>query len=226
MSRLALGLLTLSMAFALPAHAEESDDPAETAEFAGRYSGNSFETAMGMVIREDGTFEWRLSVGSLDMRAAGTWSEENGRIVLVSDPIPVPPEFGWSGMETTPDGPLLRIVWAGDGRPFQYASVTATCSNGNIVYGQVYEEGWSPDGEECDAVETVKLRESTYEVTSQTYDLTSTFAPAEGETIRFEFHRNDLGVADFTGMSGALEDGVLKLSGGQWPLEMRKVVAE
>ena len=30
-------------------------------------------------------------------------------------------------------------------------------------------------------------------------------------------------VADFTGVTGMLEDGKLKLVGGEWPLELRKL---
>ena len=232
MVRVAMGLFALGTMLALPVYAQDSDIQAQIAgenqpsPFIGRYNGNSFETAMGMIIREDGTFEWGLSVGALDMRAAGTWQQRGDLIVLTSDPRPVAPEFGWSGMESAPNAPLLRVVWASNGEPFGYAMVTAKCSNGNVVYEQVLEEGWSPDGEECDGVETVQLREDIYDVISGEYDLTGALAPAEGETIRFDFHRNDLGVADFSGMIGGLENGVLKLSGGRWPLELRKVVAQ
>ena len=206
-----LKILALSTVLALPASAQDVEAQEEIAgesqpsPFIGRYSGNSFETAMGMIIREDGTFEWGLSVGALDMRAAGTWQQQGDFIVLTSDPKPVAPEFGWSGMENAPDAPLLRVVWASNREPFPYAMVTAKCSNGNVVYEQVLEEGWSPDGEECDSVKSVQLREGIYEVSSGEYDLTGALAPADGQTIRFEFHRNDLGVADFSGMVGGLE---------------------
>ncbi len=220
------------MAVPLSAHPHEDTQVEEAAEqeeatqadspFVGRYDGGQMEMAMGMIIRADGTFGWGVSVGALDMRAAGTWTQEDDTIILTSDPKPVAPEFGWPGMETVPDGKLLRIVWASNGEPFQYGSVRAICANGEVVFGQVPTEGWSPP-ETCDEVVNVQLKQDIYDVTSQVYDLTSTFTVSEGETIRFEFRRNDMGVADFSGVTGQLNNGLLTLQGGRWPMELRKL---
>jgi len=225
---LALGLFSVSASAQAeePAQEPEATNEADSPEFVGRYNGNSFETAMGMIIRADGTFVWGLSVGSLDLRAAGTWRQDGAFISLTSDPVPVAPEFGWSGYETVPNGPLIKIVWASSGEPFQYGSVKLTCRNGAEIYGQVYAEGWSPPAGECDEPVSVQLSQSTYNVTSETYDIADTFNPGEGGTVRFEFRRNDMGVADFTGVVGMLDGGILRLTGAEWPLELRKVPEE
>lgn len=199
--------------------AEEQD--AETSRFVGRYDGSEMELAMGMVIREDGTFAWGLTVGALDMRAEGTWEERSGVLYFANDRRPVSPEFAWVGSDKASGGPLIQIQWSTNEEPFSYGSVRATCANGERIYEQVMREGWTPP-DTCDVVETVQLVESIYDVTSPVYTL-SDFDLQEGDTIRFEFRPNDLGVADFTGASAQLDDGVLKIAGLRWPMELRKV---
>ncbi|MGJ8606212.1 MAG: hypothetical protein ACSHXH_19035 [Marivita sp.] len=229
---LACALSALAFAIASPVLAQDQEPEGQATEaqpasdFVGRYNGNSFETAMGMIVREDGTFEWGLSVGGLDMRAAGTWTQQGEFILFTSDPVPVAPEFGWLGNESVPDRPLVKVVQSTNGEPFQYADALLTCANGARFNQPIPSEGWSPPEGECDTPESLQLIQSNYDVRSPVYDLAGTFAVQPGETIRFEFRRNDLGVADFTGMSGVLVDGVLSMNGGQWPLEMRKVERE
>lgn len=190
-------------------------DPAPMSQFIGRYSGNSFETAMGMQIDPNGTFQWSLSVGSLDMRAQGSWVQNAEQIMLTSDPKPVSPRFIWSDFETTtPDGPMLRVVWASNGKPFQYANVTMACADESWVSGQVQTDGWSPDPGECEQPVSLRLREGIYKIRSETFDLTQ-LGWSKGKTMRFQFERNDLGVADFTGMIGSLDGNVLKFVGGK-----------
>ncbi|MEM9500659.1 MAG: hypothetical protein AAF941_02315 [Pseudomonadota bacterium] len=234
-------LCTLLLAPAANAEPEtKAPEPAEESEFVGRYDGSSFETAMGMEIRADGTFNWGVSVGALDMRASGTWNEQGDWITFTSDPRPVAPEFGWSGLEQAGSGPWLRIVWASNGEPFQYGSATVTCKNGWSTTDQVPMDGWpskdpdtynsQPEDEPsaldaCDEPETVTLRQGVYDVRSERYVLAD-LGWTPGQTARFEFHRNDLGLADFTGVTGYLEDGFIKLQGAEWPLEMRKLPGE
>ncbi len=180
-------------------------------DFVGRYDGGSFETAMGMLINDDGTFHWGLSVGSLDMRARGTWDQEGEVIILTSAPKPVPPEFNWLGSETYPGAPMVKVVWASNAEPFQYATVLVDCADGARLIDQVPSEGWSPPEGECPKPVSLRLEEGIYDVQSQVYDL-SEFGWTPGSTITFTFKRNDLGVADFTGMIGVLEDNVLKFA--------------
>ncbi len=198
-------------------------DEAPATNFVGRYSGSSFETAMGMEIATDGTFGWGLSVGALDMRARGTWDQEGDVLILTSDPKPVSPKFNYIGIEEYTDAPMIEVVWASNANPFQYADVLLQCADGSRLLGNVPAEGWSPEPGECDDPVSVVLEEGIYDIKSETYNLAE-IGWKPGAKIRFEFERNDLGVADFTGMTGTLEDGVLKLFGGKWPLEMRKVM--
>ena len=220
----ASAVLAYGPAFAHPHPPEappESGNAQASSPFVGRYDGSRMETALGMAIHPDGTFAWGLSVGALDLRAQGTWFEEDGTIIFVSDPRPVAPKFGWSGMERVSDGPLVRVIWSTNGQPFRHSSIYATCSNGETVFDQVPANGWSPP-EECDKVQTIQLRFDVYDVVSETYDLVKDFPVEDGETIRFDFQPNDMGVADFNGAMGQIIDGTLVIEGPLGRMEMRK----
>ncbi|MEP0392870.1 MAG: hypothetical protein ABJ205_08310 [Erythrobacter sp.] len=227
--------LTLALAASLPSAAlgqEASSSGEESAtettqtqtasQYVGRYDGNSFETAMGMIVREDGTFDWGLSVGGLDLQARGRWTEVNGAILFKSEPKPVAPQFTWSGVETTNDGPFLRIVSAESGEPFRYADVRGLCANGEVIYGTANTGEWSPD-EACDKPETIELYLSSYQVLSGPFELRGERAVGEGQTGVFDFHRNDLGVADFDGVMGWLEDGKLRVESSLGAMTLRKL---
>ncbi len=231
------GFLALSACVHAGEPSPSAAEPPAQSEFVGRYDGSSFETAMGMEIRADGTFGWGVSVGALDMRASGSWEQRGETIVFASDPRPIAPEFGVSGLEEVENAPWIKVVWASNGEPFQYASAIITCKNGEMIGDQVYAEGWPPpdrntDGEtpperalpeaECDEPETVTLSLSMYDVHSERYVLRD-LGWEPGMTVRFEFRRNDLGIADFTGVTGTLDNGILKLRGARWPLELRKL---
>lgn len=195
-------------------YAQDEAASAPVSEFVGDYSGNAMETASGLRISADGTFQWYLSVGALDARAAGTWVQNGSTIVFTSDPKPVPPEFVWKGFQTTPDAPFLTIVNAANGEPFDYASLTIVCANGARFSEQAQLGIWSPSpDDDCDRPEKVKFRLSSYQVESRTFDLNGPLKPKEGQTIVFEFRPNDIGLADFTGVTGRLDDGQLTIAG-------------
>ncbi|WP_298306938.1 hypothetical protein [uncultured Erythrobacter sp.] len=201
---------------------EPSEENAEQSQFVGRYDGSSMETAMGMVVRPDGSFQWGLSVGSLDLRAKGTWYEQGGMIAFTSDPKPVAPEFVWSGIEETGDGPFLRINWAGTEDPFTYADVRGLCANGDLINTALTEGVWSPD-ESCDKVVTIEFYLSSYQVLSAPFELVGERKVNERQTIQIEFHRNDLGLADFDGVTGVLQEGKLRLEGSLGAMTLRKL---
>lgn len=201
---------------------EEVPQSQEQSRFVGRYDGNSFETAMGMIVREDGTFGWGLSVGGLDLRAKGTWQEINGAILFKSEPKPVAPQFIWREVEATPDGPFLRIEWSDSGKPFSFADVRGICANGELVVMPVIDGEWSP-GETCDKPAMIELYLRSYQVLSGPFELTGEREVGEGQTIVFDFHRNDLGVADFDGVMGWLEDGELRVESSLGAMTLRKL---
>ena len=181
--------------------------------FVGRYDGSSFETAMGLDIRPDGTFGWGLSVGSLDMRAAGTWRQDGEKITFTSVPKPVPPELAWAGMEPNPDGPMLQVFWGETGEPIQHSSTLTKCADGQTFLGRVGPQGSSPNPEQCPEPVSVRVLVPDYDVEWPIFDLAEQgWQP--GMTIRFEFRPNDYNVLDFTGATATLEGETLTVA---WP---------
>jgi hypothetical protein len=192
--------------------------------FVGRYDGSAMETAHGLRIAGDGTFQWALSVGALDMRAKGTWQSVGDDILFRSDPVPVPARFVLSGRSRDDDPADIKIAWASSGNPFDYAFIIVQC--GETVYKrqQVIGGSWNYDPQTCPDLRSIRLIEDIYEIESPLF-LWDENAPSDGETLHFAFEKNDLGWIDWTGFTGTLTDGTLSITGGEWPLRLRKLPA-
>ena len=210
------------------AHTHSGEEPAETtqvrAEFVGRYDGSAMETAMGMIIREDGTFAWGISVGALDLRAQGTWSEVGGTIVFANDPKPVPPEFRWTGTAEKPGSPFL-MVQLPNGRQLEYIDVYVRCEDTSLSFNTIPEGGLVLDSEACTEPNALALELPVSINEPQVFDLEEQ-GWTSGQTILIEFHRNDFGVADFDGVTGQLEGDMLRVEGPLGAMELRKIVPQ
>jgi translation initiation factor IF-1 len=65
-------------------------DPA----LAGEYSlGGVMETGSGLLLRNDGSFEWYFSYGALDLGARGTWTRTGDVVELLVKDMGYPPQF-------------------------------------------------------------------------------------------------------------------------------------
>lgn len=225
-ARRLLGLAALAcIANAAPDKAQSESVPAEA---VGVYDGSSFETYMAMQLRADGTFEWVLAVGGLDLRSQGEWRERDGEIHFTTLPTPVPAEFRLLGLEPQAE-PAEQIVQVRatlpDGRPFTNADVTIECANGTLVSdflagSTAYFEDDRP--RECDRPVAVRVRQSAYEVKSPRYVLAE-IGWQPGQALHLEFVPNDIGVYDLTGMHGPLADGILAIDGPLGQAKFRKV---
>lgn len=206
---------------------DEAAEASSASPFVGRYDGSKFETAAGMQINADGTWEWALAVGALDARSGGVWETRDGVLHLRTTPKPVPPEFRWARFETRPDAPFLSIVLAGTETPFDHASLRIVCADGNELYDDAALGIWSPTDENgCEAPTKMRFRQPNYDLTSATFDLTGPLKPKPGQTLVFEFHPNDIGVVDFTGTTGTLDGGLLQLKGSFGNETLRKLSGE
>jgi hypothetical protein len=225
-ARLLLGLAAL----ACIANAEPVKAPPEAVpvEAVGVYDGSSFETYMAMQLRADGTFEWVLAVGGLDLRSQGEWRERDGEIHFTTLPTPVSAEFRLLGLEPQTVS-LKQIVQVRatlpDGRPFTNADVTIECANGTLISDFLagstayFEDYQAP---ECDRPVAVRVRQSAYDVKSPRYVLAEIGWQPE-QALHLEFVPNDIGVYDLTGMHGRLADGILAIDGPLGPAKFRKV---
>lgn len=67
----------------LPGQAGATADPVLAGKY---YLRGVMETGSGLLLKPDGSFEWFLSVGALDIEAKGRWSSNAGAIILVNEP--------------------------------------------------------------------------------------------------------------------------------------------
>ena len=111
MLRALLGLALLTMAVPAVAQANQGESA------VGEYTlADAFEMYVGLLLREDGTYRFALSVGALDQTSAGTWQQEGAVVTLTTDPVPTPPGFARAQASQTiveePDAPsLVRVTW-------------------------------------------------------------------------------------------------------------------
>lgn len=227
MKRLLLSIAALAcLANDAPAQ-PQPDQP----DIAGVYDGSSFETYMALRLLADGSFEWVLAVGGLDLRSQGVWEERDGIINFTTRPTPVPAEFRFLRFEaqdqTAQPVPQVHVTGP-NGRPFTNADTRTECANGTVIYDFVAGSGayYADDGDdapaECDLPVAVTVVQSNYDVTSPRFDLPA-MGWQPGQALHLEFIPNDIGVHDLTGMHGTIVDGVLTVDGPLGVTKFRKM---
>ncbi len=182
-------LLLAAALIAAPATAQESP-------FAGEYSiAEGPEIGGGLLIRNDGRFQYMLAVGALDERADGRWETHGDTICLTTDPKPVPP-----AMEKGPlievDGavPTLLVTWP-NGRGIPGVDFTIGFDRGDPVEDYTQSDGWTmPEGDKR-IPRWIEVREPIYDITAPRYELTA----ADGGKLRVIIVPNDIGVVNFEG---------------------------
>jgi hypothetical protein len=192
---------------------------AEPATLAGTYDGSQTELAAWLELGEDGRYRYALSYGALDEFSSGTWTHEDGGIVLQSDPS-TPPKFELLGVEagtgtpgaltfhlentgTLPLALFSAIVEHGDG-----TRTIVDFDNGTLVVN------FAPG----DQVLTVSLALPMYEIGGEPV----TVAEPSGKSLYFKFDANDLGVVSFNNAFLPDEDGALLLERYGRKIEFRK----
>lgn len=185
---------------------------------AGLYRTDRMEVAGELLLREDGTYAYALSVGALDEASQGRWSAQGDTLTLTTDPVPRPARF------TT--GPALALP-AGDKEPLPYLAVTLpggrglagidftiTCRDGQRV------DGWSPDspGPPCDTPQWIELFEPIHAVRSERFPI-----PAGAGALHFVLVPNDIGIIDLTGATAVIAGDRLTLSRNPGVIGFRRV---
>ena len=194
---------------ASPALAQNVAEPGTTVSgepsLAGEYRDrSSFEMFHGMILREDGTFEWAISVGAMDRRSSGTWEMRDGAAVLTTTPPPVAPVFEQAEPDTAEDAPFLQVSWP-NGRGIPGVNFVLQCGDGKQISHYTQSDGWDLVPGECDEPLSISLTESIHDIGPAYFDIA-------GQTggLRFTLVANDFGVEDLTGASVLpTEDGVL-----------------
>lgn len=96
MSRRMKAIYRYGRMLALPAFLWAMPLPAQPAatHVGHYYLQGVMETGSELLLEADGRFQWYLSVGALDLFAAGTWAESNNGIILTAQKakdMPDPP---------------------------------------------------------------------------------------------------------------------------------------
>ena len=91
---------------------------APQAALAGEYHLDGvMETGSGLLLRDDGSFEWFFTYGALDLGARGKWKREGDTVVLHVDEMGYPPqmpETKFDRMTLRVDGESLVPAWPWD----------------------------------------------------------------------------------------------------------------
>ena len=179
---------------------------------AGLYRSTEMEIGAQLLLREDGTYAYALSVGALDEQSRGRWSAEGNIVTLTTDPKPKPAVFTTGPALSVPEGdteplPYLYVSLPG-GRGVAGIDFTVICRDGSRVDAYTQSDGWSPDdGPVCDTPLSIELYEPIHSVRSKRFPI------APGATaLHFVLIPNDIGLIDLSGAIALIEGDRLTLS--------------
>lgn len=169
---------------------------AQDSPFVGEYSlAEGPDVGGGLLIRNDGRFQYMLAAGALDERAEGRWEMRGEMVCLTTDPKPVPPAME-KGAPIEVEGvvPTLLVTWP-NGKGIPGVDFTIGFDSGDPAedYTQVY--GWTMPEDDKRIPRWIEVREPIYGITAPRYELTE----ADGGTLRVIIVPNDIGVVNFEG---------------------------
>lgn len=205
----------LLLAAAVPTSAQDR----AAASWVGEYTMSQMEAVAGLKLAADGTFQYGLSVGSLDERAQGRWAVSGDHIVLTSDPRPTPPTVVAAGVEANPGQPFsLRLVGP-RGSDVPGVDLRIDFATGDPIESYVAGGPWSlPEGE-TRAPRTVTFSMRSYRLQSPPLPLDA----RAGQVAMFRLVPNDFGVADLTGARVVREGETLILQREEGQMRFRRV---
>lgn len=169
---------------------------AQDSPFVGEYSlAEGPDVGGGLLIRNDGRFQYMLAAGALDERAEGRWETRNDTICLTTDPKPVPPALEKGALiEVEGTIPTLLVTWPnGKGIPGVNFTIGFDIGDPTDDYTQYY--GWTMPEDDKRVPRWIEVREPIYGVTAPRYELSE----ADGGKLRVIIVPNDIGVVNFEG---------------------------
>jgi hypothetical protein len=172
----------------------------------GRYMHSEMELASGLWLKGDGTFQYFLTVGSLDEAAKGRWTAVGNRITLINDPVPVPPTIT-QGAATLEAGGFRLKVALPSGRGVQGVDVLVGFDRGESASGYTQTDGWALAKDEKREPRWVQLSMSSYGLTSPRFPVDATKA----NSMTYTLTPNDIGVVDLRNAPVTVEGDVLSL---------------
>ncbi|GGB91712.1 hypothetical protein GCM10011494_07630 [Novosphingobium endophyticum] len=207
----------LTLLSSAPALAQE----AEPASVAGVYDGSQMEMAATLELGEDGRYRYALSYGALDEFSAGTWTRQEGGVVLDSDPS-TPPRFELLGTERgsgAADVLTLRLEGTGN-LPPQLFSAIVERGDGTTSELDFSEQGLEIPVAKGTSGLSIGFALPMYEVRGEPV----TVPDPAGKVLYFAFHANDLGFKAFHEALLFESDGLFLLERFGREIVFRKVV--
>jgi len=215
---LLIALSPLESALAQSSPSESAPAQSEVMSAAGEYVHSEMELVAGIRLNEDGTFEYGLTVGSLDERAKGRWVQAGGRIELTSEPRPVAPTIRAGSIVAAPGEPFALRVVAPNGTDVPGVDFRIDFDSGEPLQDYTTGSPW-----QVPAGETRTPRFVTFAI--QGYRLRSERLPLDaraGSVAMFNLIPNDFGVADLTGVVADISTDGLTLHRPEGTMRFRR----
>jgi len=178
----------------------------------GKYVHSEMELAAGLWLKADGTFQYWLTVGSLDETAKGSWTASGARIKLVND-HPVKPPTITLGPATKDESTSLSLkIVTPLGRGVPGVDLTVGLADGKTEEGYTQADGWTlPVGQKSEP-RWVTFSMESYGLRSPRFPINLRAANA----LTYVFTPNDIGTVDASTMTVVADrDGLTVTRGGQ-----------
>ncbi|TXC71345.1 hypothetical protein FSB78_10630 [Sphingomonas ginsenosidivorax] len=173
----------------------------------GRYMHSEMELASGLWLKADGTFEYFLTVGSLDEAAKGRWTAAGNRITLINDPVPVPPTITQGEARLDAAGGFRVKVALPSGRGVQGVDVLVGFDRGEPASDYTQTDGWALAKDEKREPRWVQLSMSSYGLTSPRFPIDA----KKANLISYTLMPNDIGVVDLRNAPITVKGDMLSL---------------
>lgn len=209
-------LLLAAALIAAPAAAQDSP-------FVGEYSlAEGPDVGGGLLIRNDGRFQYMLAAGALDEQAEGRWEMRGDMVCLTTDPKPVPPAFEKDTLiEVEGSTPTLLVTWP-NGKGIAGVDFTIGFDSGDPAEGYTQYYGWAMPEDDKRIPRWVEVREPIHGITSPRFELTE----ADGGKLRVTIVPNDIGVVNFEGACAEKSEIGLTLHRAEGDMRFRRLGGE
>lgn len=177
------------------------------------------DVASGIRLKPDGHFQYFLSAGALDERAEGRWTASGGRVVLATEPKPVPPLFRPAGARKTGSAALTVQVGSPEGGGIAGVDLRIGFDEGEPLESYTQEDGWSLPAEEPRTPRWIELAVPMHGLASPRFPIDL----AAGNALAFTLVPNDLGVLDFQGVAVTIDKKALLVERGGGRLRYERV---
>ncbi len=149
----------------------------------------------GLLIRNDGRFQYALAAGALDERAEGRWEARGDTVCLTTEPKPVPPAFEKGALIAVDAAiPTLLVTWP-NGEGIAGVDFRIGFDSGDPTEGYTQYYGWTMPDDDKRVPRWVEISEPIYGIAAPRFDLAAT----DGGKLRVTLIPNDIGVVDMQG---------------------------